>query len=322
MRHFIVPAAAFLIASGLAQAGQITNIGGTSGLTSGVVTATNVSNVSYQNFLFQKATGTPAITAPTASTSTPLTVYDTGNNPNSDGNVSFALMQGNAGGTANEWYNMNTDGTSNIYVPVGVKDVETAWTMLNDLFGSSVQVTFAFNTTNSLTGATNVSLNLSDGSTIRDSVLCGTPGTSAGCPSGAAVGLAGTTAVSATNLPNSQTTINVTTGSINYPNSAGANNTKWNPAYSTVGSTQPDFGSTGTLTLDDQAYQFGSLFAADYLVGITITELNSVATSAQGHFALSAVSVESPVPEPATMGLAFSGLILAVGAGIKKAKKA
>ncbi len=298
-------------------------------------TTTAVGNVNYNPYLFQSATGSPAITEPTASTTTPLQVTDTTNNPNAaDGPLTFALIGGNAAGTKNMWFSTDTLGSSSIYVPINIFGAQTVWTMLNDYLGSAVTITFAFNTSDTLAGATTVALNLTDGLNIRSAVLCGTPGVSPGCPSGAStgslVGAAGSN-VTTTTIGSLQGPaggkIKVSTGSINYPNSSGALNTVWNPSYTNIptvtgGTSNSDAGSTGTLTLDDQAFQFGSTFSSDWLVGLTITEANTGSTS-MAHFGLSAVSVDSvgsATPEPSTAVLGFVGLALA-GFGMTRLRR-
>jgi hypothetical protein len=338
MKQLSAGALAVLAVATAAQAGTITNIGGTYGLTAAYIgTTTAVGNVNYNPYLFQSATGSPAITEPTATSTTPLQVTDTTNNPNSaDGPLTFSMIGGNAAGTKNMWFSTDTLGSSSIYVPIDIYGVQTVWTMLNDYLGSAVTIKFSFNSTDSLTGATTVSLNLTDGLNIRSAVLCGTPGVSPGCPAsastGSLVGSAGsfvaTTTVGTLSGP-AGNQLRVSTGSINYPNSSGATNTVWNPSYSNIptvtgGTSNSDAGSTGTLTLDDQAFQFGSTFSSAWLVGLTITEGNTgPGTTSMAHFGLSAVTVDSvgsATPEPSTAALGFVGLALA-GFGMTRLRR-
>jgi hypothetical protein len=306
-----------LFVSAVAQAGQIQIgqvIGGVNyGLTNAYVTTHNKDNlVAYQPNLFQNATGISSA-LPIATSTSALNVTDPTNNGGVAGNtsgVTFALIgdpaQGSTGGT---WYSTNTAGQSSITIPIGVMNVDTVWTMLNDLSGSAVTATFYFNSTNSVSGATQVAVNLVDGQEIRSAVLC-----SNGCASTSSTSLVHTnTNVTATGAPGP---ITVSTGSISYPGS-----TAWNPSYTSIPTGQPDAGSTaGTLTLDDQAFQFGNAFLNNnYLVQIVFTEGNTGISS--NHFDLTAVTVDSvaaTTPEPGTIGLGFAGLLLAVGIARKR----
>jgi hypothetical protein len=276
---------------------------------------------SYVATLFEGATLSQA--PPTASSTTPLTVY-ANNNPG----VTFALMGANAPGTQNFWINQDQTNGDYVYVPINQFGASSVYTMLNDMVGSAVQVTFDFNTVangDTLVGDTTVVLDLTDGTNIRSGLLC-TTGT---CPTGAgstpsalyATGLsagASGSAVTATGTaltPGS--TINVSTGSVCL--TPGANCTPWSAAYSAVPAGTPFTGTTGTATLDYQNFQFGSLFANDWLVGLQVEELPTTGpNSSNNFFALSAVSVTTP--EPSTVMLSLTGLI-AIGIGLVRRKR-
>jgi hypothetical protein len=296
-KAFLLTATAIL-ASVAAQAGQIQIgqvIGGVNyGLTSTYETGdhTNVNLLAYQPGLFQNA-NVSSSSMPIATSTAALNVSDPGN----DGGATFALIgdPSKSSTTGATWYSTNTAGLSNIIVPINVFDVDTVWTMLNDYGGSAVNATFYFNSTDTTSGATQVSVNLTDGQEIRSGVLC-----TNGCNAGSSETLVGTnTGVTATGDPHG--TITVSTGSIQFPGG-----TTWSPSYTSIGTGQPDSASTaGNLTLDDQAFQFGNAFSNQYLVQIVFTEANTGIST--NHFDLTAVTVDQ-TPEPSTLGLGFLGI--------------
>jgi hypothetical protein len=299
-KAFLLTATAVL-GSVVAQAGQIQIgqvIGGVNyGLTKAYETGDNssVSLVAYQPNLFQNANVLTSA-MPVATSTTALNVSD----PSNDGGATFSLIGDPSKAAGAAWYSTTQSGASNIVVPINVFDVDTVWTMLNDYEGSAVSATFYFNSTDTTSGATQVSVNLTDGQEIRSAVLC-----TNGCNASSSETLVATnTGVTATGDPHG--TITVTTGSIQYPGG-----TTWSPSYTTIGSGMPDAASTaGNLTLDDQAFQFGNAFSDQYLVQVVFTELNS--GNANNHFLLSAVTVDQ-TPEPSTLGLGFLGIGVAFG---------
>jgi hypothetical protein len=67
--------------------------------------------------------------------------------------------------------------------------------------------------------------------------------------------------------------------------------------------------STGTVSLDDQEFQFGNAFLDKYLVSVSVTDPNAANLSSRT--ALSAMTVDFySAPEPSTIAL------LAVGGGL------
>jgi hypothetical protein len=299
----------------LAQAGQI-QIGQTSGGVNLGLTSTYIGGghtadalVNYNPNLFSGATAVSGTVNQPAATSTELatlSVIDASN----DGGVSFAMIGGNSTGTANTWYSTNTAGTSIVTVPINVFDVDTVWTMLNDMGGSAVTATFDFNTKADGSGTdTKVAVTLVDGKEIRASILCGT---SAGCQTTLAQqSLAASTAATATYNGVAGAAINVSTGSIAYPNlTTGGVSTPWRPNVNIPSASTFDANSTGNLTLDDQAFQFGTAFANSYLLTAAFTEASTGNTT--NHFDLTAVTVDTAAtPEPSTLALGLLGLALA-----------
>lgn len=311
IKKAVLLSATAILASVVAQAGQI-QIGQVInnvnyGLTKTYVpTHTAVNLVTYQPVLFQSASNSPAITYPIATSTAALNVSD----PTNAGGATFALIGDPTVSGGGTWYSTNTAGTSTVTIPVGVFGVGTVWTMLNDYNGSAVTATFYFNGTNTTTGATQVAVNLVDGQTIRSAVLC-----SNGCAAGSSQSLVASNTVAATNVPGGN--ITVSTGSINYPNG-----TPWHPAYTSILAGQPDAASTaGNLTLDDQAFQFGSTFANQYLVQVVFTEANTQPSNPLAHFTLTALTVDTlgNTPEPST--LVLGALCLGLAGGFKRFRK-
>jgi hypothetical protein len=61
------------------------------------------------------------------------------------------------------------------------------------------------------------------------------------------------------------------------------------------------------LKIDDQDFVFGSAFASDWLVSLAVTQNSNFGNNISAT-ALSAVTVDSAVPEPTTLVLLFAGL--------------
>jgi hypothetical protein len=301
------------VAVGTMQAGTITEIGAVTGgqnygLTSAYITgslnsqtSTHFVETNYATTLFQNATeSSVAVAAPMATTSSPVTVSD----PTTG--ATFAMIGDNSLGTLNGWDNNSTSNASSFYVPVNIFNVDTVWTMLNDTLGTKLgtetSVTFYFNTTDTMSGATAETVTLVDGTEIRSSVLCtfGGPGT---CPSTQPTSLSvGPTAASATGTLSS---VNVTTGQV----------TGFTEPYNLIptsgtgcnGAACADAGSSGSITLDDQKFSFGSTFNGMYLVDIKVADTASGISA--DHVVLSAVSVDA-TPEPSTIILFMAGFVM------------
>ena len=64
--------------------------------------------------------------------------------------------------------------------------------------------------------------------------------------------------------------------------------------------------SLDEVAFQDQGFQFGSAYLNKYLASITVQELSGVLATSQT--ALSAITVESALPEPSTILLLMTGL--------------
>jgi hypothetical protein len=304
------------LVSGLAQGGQIqvgqivgsTNLGLTSGTTlntGGSITTSGVTLLAYNNVMYQGATLTQGgALAPLPSG----TVTD----PNNAGGATFDLV----GVGGNTWYNNSNPAshTDTITIPINISGVDEVWTLLNDMQGSNTDVVFYLNNSDTLTNATQITVDLADNAEIRSAVLC-----SMGCPATMNTGL------NPSNNPNYYVgnsvtpggTIVVTTGSIQFPSTSSS---VWNQSYTgTAGQNGFSSTSSGTLTMDDQGFNLSSLAA---LYGSTLVEIQ--VTQASGapsidHFDLQAVTVGT-VPEPSTTALFALGLGLVGWSVARRAK--
>jgi hypothetical protein len=308
-----------ILASVLAQAGQIhvgqisggNNLGLTTGTlntgsaTSGtgtVITTAHAALQAYDNLLFDSATENGTAVSTTAG-------YPTGevSDPN-NGNAAFFLI-GGVGSATNTWYSSSKVNTSDVIVPINTANVATVWTMLNDVVGSNTDVTFFLNTTDSLTGATQVTVDLVDGQEIRSAVLC-----TSNCPAGTNTALTGGTPNYFVNGSGTASgTIGVTTGRIQFPGG-----TTWNPSYN--GATGVFAGTSGSLTLDDQAFNLYPLLSTygPYLVQLEIIQAGGQAGN--GNFDLQAVTLGT-VPEPSSLTLIMVGFGLAGFAMARRSKR-
>jgi hypothetical protein len=328
MNRLFAVASVFALGLGAAHAGTIVQIGQTSGsnnygLTNSYITTapnngtkTNFTEIGYTTTLFHSA----AVTAPPMATSTTAVSV---NDP-TNGGVTFALL-GDTGSSENAWEN-NSVSSNTLTIPINELNVDSLWTMINDTYGdttntadaASVTVTFYFNSTDTMTGASTETVKLVNGQEIRASVLCTYPGT--GCPSTQPTTFNSpsntfTTAGSTLSGTGGLSSLTVTTGSIQYPNG-----TTYNPSYTSGIISGQDAGSTGSVALDDQQFSFGQQFANQYLVAMTITDVASP-TDTLDHIALSAVSVDVFAPEPSAFVLLFAGLAF-LGLARKRFSKA
>jgi len=220
--------------------------------------------------------------------------------------TTFSMLSDAANSTSDFWDFTGVGNT--VTIPVGISGVSEVWTMLNDLYGLNgntyASITFNFGANNSYTTTTSVVVNLYEGTEIRDAVDCTTAGTG-GTNSCTAFALS-----TAANTPN---------GSLSGTNLAGLNNVTTAQLFSApyTGSSSGTsasggyVGSAGNLVLDDQGFNFGNNFLADYLVSISLTDTNEgVNTSRLG---LSAVTINTSAvvpatPEPSTWILLSAGL--------------
>lgn len=317
----------FLVA-GVANAGSV-QLGGTSGLTSnyisqgsGAVCAAGAGNcvagstsgfteANFQTTLFSGANNTGVFTGYTQTG-----VVASGDTLGGSGRPTFAMIAGDnisdsksATDSANFWGSTNT-GTSSIVVPVGIFDVSDVWTMLQNEWGGlgaqDTSVTFNFgSTSNATSGLTSVTVNLNNENIssgtgeIRAAVDCS--------------GVTTTTCSSSTNpratpLETGVTIDGVTVNTIS--NLANSAYTTANGFYA---------GTTGTAKLDGQQFVFGTTYASDWLVSMTVTENNGLSCTGSGcltggpysQTALTAITVDTAIasaPEPGTILLLVAGL--------------
>jgi hypothetical protein len=206
--------------------------------------------------------------------------------------------------------------SSNIVIAVGVYGVDKIWTMLNDYWGAdglvNTTVDFTFDDSSNGTGGTTAavteSIALTNGQQIRSAIdsagstaktclttytdattgTCTSPGSTIATSLGAATTI-GNAAVSAGNVFSSS-----------YSSAPGANGGR---QYT---------GTTGTIALDYQLFDFGALHTNDFLVSITIKSQLAGAQSGsatnQTRVGLSAITVNQVVPEPGTIILSLAGL--------------
>lgn len=327
-----------LIGAVAASAGSI-EIGGPSGITSNYITqgvgATCAAGPglcvtgstggwaekNYDTILFSSATN--GVTPPvpfagyqqTGGESSGLTATSAGNATSASG-VTFAMLSDgttnglNTGNSKNFWEASSAN--SSITVPVGVFDVTDVATMLQNVWGTlggnDTNITFNFgHSSNATSGLTSVTFDLLNSNNqsgagangeIRASVACTTV-TTAAC--------------NATTNPHSIPLVTTTlTGSDSNTygfDSAyiyGAASTGGTYAYNT-GATNMYANTTGLLKLDDQDFVFGSAFANDWLVSISVTQNGTFGTNLSAT-ALSAITVDSATPEPTTILLVLAGL--------------
>jgi hypothetical protein len=315
-----------LLGLGLANAGQV-QIGGTSGLnsSSGVTfsalmnpgvgqvneTATG-GELKYAGTLFASSlndVGTGGVPAPPA---LPQGNVVGGQQLTADG-VTFSLVdQPTAPVGAQDWAASNVIPTgvntvvSTITVPVGVFDVDTAWTMLNDLYATagatSVTVQFNFGTTASVANDGSDLFTLTEGNQIRSSLQCtGSTGAGSAFPA---------CSTAYTNAMTSPGSFNI-----------------WRGSYNGDTANALFVNTSGNLFLDAQTFSLTGFAddTSDYLVNMVITDTSTAA--APSRVSLSAVTVDSAgsvtasTPEPSTILLLLTGLGGLAAAGRLRRKK-
>jgi len=325
MHRFSALTISISVLAGSAFAGQI-QIGGVNGLTSSYITggcSTNVSGqtclagsvggfveMNYDARLFTGAmlTGTP----PTPYTGYSTTSANAGTltdktNSGGNGDVVFSMINdgcnggtGNACGSgavsSNFWDGINSTGKgTTITVPIGIFDVTEVGTVLSNIWGApgatDTQITFDFGG-DAHTVTTSLVLNLvnAGGGTSGAS---GQVGTSVAC--------------------SSQTTVpancfNYAIGPLASTSTVGGitvtTDTLFSSQYDTVGVGRY-MNSAGWLYLEDQVFQFGNAYANQYLVDIQVKEVSGAGLTSQT--ALSAITVDSAIPEPSTILLTLAG---------------
>lgn len=322
----IIAVAAVVMVGALAASANEISLGGPTGLTAAYVTgggcmsascvsgsSTRFLQYAYNNALFGSAVnGATPVTGPSTSGGTQLTVTDPTNGDVTFNMISQAPNSGQNSAMANFWGD-NSAALSDLVVPVGVLAVDDAWTMLNDYEGttasSNITVSFYFGAASNtpLASDTELTFTLNPNQEVRSAVDCA--GSVSGCPStqpNSLIAADTMTAVCSGVCAGVGTSYTVTTGTTQAFGGATS------APYTSLGAGQPDTGSSGSIVLDDQEFQFGSAFASEYLVAM---EFQDRGTSLS-HAALSAITVDSTVtadsttttPEPSAILLMFGGL--------------
>jgi hypothetical protein len=272
--------------------------------------------------LFQTAAAGPAVGSITSSSGTMFNLANNG----SGASTVYADY-----GTANMMVN---PGTYYLTTPVGIDDVSSVSTLLQDFWGSnaasgvgqgttgqSTAVTFEFSTaSDGSVSPTFVTAYLTNGKDIRDQLTC-----TSGCTS------------SLTNLTNDQTgylatdTLETATGSTlaaslsATPSLVNGISEVFTPnVYSATFSeatlsTASGYGNVtaGNVQLDEQTFAFGAPYQNDFLVAVIVdNQLNPYVSKV----ALSAVTVTQATPEPSTILLLLTGLG-SIGLGAFRRKK-
>lgn len=199
---------------------------------------------------------------------------------------------------ANFWTEFGT--TNDLLIPVGLYNVDSVFTMLNDYWGvqgnQSITVTFCFSATSNGACVNTVAVGLTDGVEIRAAVNDTNS-------FGIATGLAASTS----NVSGSG--VNVKTGTVFSTTIAGipsllptgsANNSPWAGA------------GAGSVNLDEQQFIFTSAqYAGLYLASIDLkntgTGWSSTNNATASRYALSAITIDQ-APEPSTVLLVLTGI--------------
>ena len=336
VRGFILTSALGVLTAVAASAGSV-QIGGPSGLTGNYITQTGSAvcaagagncvtgstggwaEKNYDNVLFSGATnGTPPVPfsgyQQTGGEASGLTAISAG--PlNSASGVTFAMIAGDANPINNASLNFweASSANSEIVVPIGVFDVTDVATMLQNVWGSvggnDTDVIFNFgSSSNATSGLTSVRFDLTDvnnqsganaAGQIRASIACNTT-TTALC--NATTNPSNTPALSQTIVASDSNTYAENTalvfgskltfgGLYNYNSGAGG-------IYANT---------AGTLKMDDQDFVFGNAFSNQWLVSVGVVQNSSFGNNVSAG-ALSAITVNSAVPEPGTIVLLLAGL--------------
>jgi hypothetical protein len=232
------------------------------------------------------------------------------------------------GAVSNNFWGAGTGATGNggnsnaIVVPIGIYDVTDVWTMLNDVWGAAgaqdTVLTFNFSST-AANGpiTTAITLDLTNASNTAGN--SGQIGTSVDCTTT-------TTKCYYYAIDTLKTSSTLTsTGPSGQVVPVNTNSGIFGSSYTSA--TGKFINSQGNVTLDDQQFIFSGIagLSTSYLVSIGVSDLNgAIPTSTPGsgsETALSAITVDSPVPEPSTVVLLLAG-IGAIGASrIKRFKR-
>jgi hypothetical protein len=329
MYRFTIASVFGLFAAVAANAGSVL-IGGSTGLSSNYITqgagaacaagagncitgsTTGYGEKNFDNVLFQGAlNGTTApvpFTGYTQLGGTPAgqTATDTTNN------VSFAMISdGVNNATSNQsnnyWQSTGTGGaTDSIVVPIGVFGAASVWTMLDNtagiLGGNDTTVTFDFGaTSNATSGLTVVTVALDNN---NNTPLNGELRAALSCTAG--------TSVCFETGPNPRGTLAQGTVIDGVTVNEGVVFNTF--SYNNVPATSPFYTNTtaGKAKLDDQQFVFSPTLSNEWLVSMTITENVGNTTvsnpSAPSETALSAITVDTAVPEPGSILLFLSGI--------------
>jgi hypothetical protein len=311
-----------LAVTGIVNAGQI-QIGGSNGkgLSNGNVTTgcagvgpcvagSNGTNVqqNYDNVLFAGATPAPASPSPFNGYSTTVGTPIGSTMTDAFNNVTFDMISNGTTNSASNNYWAVTGGAGNeMVIPVGVYGVNDVWTMINTALADAsttnptlnfkdVFLLFNFGTTSNAATLDTLQVKLTNsyasGSTpngqMQNAVLCPT---SSACSALASGPTAASTVVSG---------VTVMTGNV------------FSQAYT---NTPTGYGTPGSLVLDDQGFFFNNISLAalgvgdtnanTYLVSIGVEETGS---STNAVTALTAITLDTVVPEPSSVLLFMAGL--------------
>jgi hypothetical protein len=211
----------------------------------------------------------------------------------------------------NVWAAPNS-GTSSITIPLGIFGVTDVYTMMNDQYGinSATPTTVQFNFGNS----TSESFTLVNGTVIRDEFNCTGGANVATCQ---ALNYA-----TSLNIVNGYSTTGSSLGAYGSIAAGTAYVRAFNVWSGTYGTGTGSYNLTsGTLSLDAQDFQLGSLAVGQTLTSVTITDTAGASTKVSRDI-LSAITVASSgaaaTPEPSTVLLLVGGLGSLVFAGRRR----
>jgi hypothetical protein len=292
----------------------------------------------YVQALFANATGISGV--PDSATNTPNATgklsssliasdgsgiqFDLMNGPNGSGGYSGGLVCSNCV-DAQYWRSSNSN--TDLIIPVGLANVASVSTLLNDYWGAvgttNIQFYFCFSATSngSCTPGQLVNVSLLDGTQVRSSIVCNS-GVAGSCPTGT-----GATSISKNSLSATSISGGVTINTAEVFRAAYTGIPTTVPGSSTLPATlvanpSPWAGSTsGDVVLDAQQFLFGA--SNQFLSYIEVKDPNAVAYSSSSvlgsRFALSAITIDQ-APEPSTIVLVLSGLGI-VGLGRLRRRK-